>query len=96
MGVRSSDFVSTGSDAAECIADAATKRKCDLVVIGSHGRTALQRLLYGSVVTRVITMCTKPVLVCKAQDTPTVRAIKKVSLPTIAKRRARPRRAVAA
>ncbi len=54
-----------GTDAAECIAKAATEHQCQLVVIGSHGRNALQRLVFGSVVTRLITLSPVPVLVCK-------------------------------
>ncbi len=63
--VRSSFLVGTGNDGADSIAGAASARKCDLIVIGSRGRTAVQRLLFGSVVTRLITLATTPVLVCK-------------------------------
>ena len=81
LGVRSTDFVSTGGDEADCIANAALKRKCDLIVVGSYGRTALQRLIYGSVVTRLITLSTKPVLVCKAQSIANVTAEENMALP---------------
>lgn len=65
LGVSSSGSVGSGADTAECIADAARAKGCDLIVIGSHGRTAIQRLILGSVVTRLIPLATMPVLVCK-------------------------------
>lgn len=63
--VASEGVVGSGIDAAECIANAATERGCDMIVVGSHGRTALQRLIFGSIVTRLITLAPVPVLVCK-------------------------------
>jgi len=38
----------------EAIVEAATKRKADLIVVGSHGRSALERLLMGKVAERVV------------------------------------------
>lgn len=69
LGLKSSGAVGSASDAAEAIAHAASNRQCQLIVIGSHGRTALQRLVFGSVVTRLITLSPVPVLVCKRPDT---------------------------
>lgn len=69
-GVVSDGIIGEGPDAAECISRAAAEHRCDLIVIGSHGRTALQRLVFGSVVTRLITLAPVPVLVCKALDRP--------------------------
>lgn len=65
VGVESQGFVGSGIDAAECIANAAAESGSDLIVIGSHGRTALQRLIFGSIVTRLIPLAPVPVLVCK-------------------------------
>jgi len=67
-GIGSVEVVSAGNDAAESISNAALARRCDLIVIGSHGRTALQRLLFGSVVTKLITLSPVPVLVCKKSN----------------------------
>lgn len=67
LGVTSTGLVGSGADPAECISRAANERACNLIVIGSHGRTALQRLMFGSTVTRLITQARVPVLVCKAQ-----------------------------
>lgn len=64
-GVKYIEAMGSDGDAAECIAKAAVSRNCDLIVIGSHGRTAFQRLILGSVVTRLITLSTVPMLVCK-------------------------------
>ncbi len=38
---------------------------CDLVVIGSHGRTGLSRLMLGSVAAKVVAQCPVPVLVAR-------------------------------
>lgn len=65
MGVPSTGAMDAGIDAAEVIARAASERQCQLIVVGSHGRTALQRLIFGSLVTRLITLAPVPVLVCK-------------------------------
>jgi nucleotide-binding universal stress UspA family protein len=48
------------------IADAAKDRHADLIVMGSHGRTGLDRLLVGSVSERVIGRATCPVMVVRA------------------------------
>lgn len=49
----------------EVIADIAVRQGVDLIVIGSHGRTGLQRLLMGSVSERVIGRAECAVLVVK-------------------------------
>jgi nucleotide-binding universal stress UspA family protein len=93
LGVTSAAALVSGIDAADCIARSAAARQCQLIVIGSHGRTALQRLIHGSVVTRLITLAPVPVLVCKkpqALDT----SLGDVVIAPI--RRQRPRRQKAA
>jgi nucleotide-binding universal stress UspA family protein len=47
------------------IIQAAIKNEVDLIVMGSHGRTGLKRLLMGSVTERVIGQSPCPVLVVK-------------------------------
>ncbi len=49
----------------EAIVSAADERKADLVVLGSHGRTGLEKLLMGSVTERVIGLVGCAVLVVK-------------------------------
>jgi nucleotide-binding universal stress UspA family protein len=53
-------------DAYEIIVDIAKKKKADIIVMGSHGRTGLTRLLMGSVTSRVIGHAPCAVLVVKA------------------------------
>jgi len=51
--------------AAEGIIETAKNKGCDLVVMSSHGRGGLGRLLLGSVATKVLTYSTIPVLICR-------------------------------
>ncbi len=50
---------------AEGILLAAKERGCDLIVMASHGRRGLPRLLLGSQAMRVLTDSTLPVLICR-------------------------------
>jgi nucleotide-binding universal stress UspA family protein len=50
---------------AEGIVEAAKARGCDLIVMASHGRRGLSKLLLGSQATRVLTHSDVPVLVCR-------------------------------
>ena len=47
------------------IIDTAKQKKCDLIVMASHGRSGLAALLLGSETTKVLTHCKLPVLVCR-------------------------------
>lgn len=47
------------------IISAAKEKKVDLIVMGSHGRSGISRLLMGSVTERVIGHAVCPVLVVK-------------------------------
>jgi hypothetical protein len=49
----------------EAILNAAAMKQVDLIILGSHGRTGLKRLLLGSVAERVIGLASCPVLVAK-------------------------------
>ncbi len=51
--------------AEEVILDVAKRRRAGLIVLGSHGRTGLGRILFGSKAERVINQATCPVLVVK-------------------------------
>lgn len=53
-------------DAALEILRTAAEMKCDLIVIGTHGRTGLGRLLLGSVAEHVLRKACCPVLTVKA------------------------------
>ena len=47
------------------IIDVAKRKKCDLIVMASHGRRGISALLIGSETTKVLTHCKIPVLVCR-------------------------------
>lgn len=51
--------------AAEGITETAQSRNCDLIVMASHGRRGLGRLLIGSQTHEVLTHCGVPVLVVR-------------------------------
>lgn len=50
---------------AEAILSTAKGKGCDLIVMASHGRRGISRLLLGSQATRVVTLSTIPVLICR-------------------------------
>ncbi|MCF8168505.1 MAG: universal stress protein [Rhodoferax sp.] len=51
--------------AASGIVQTALAEGADLVVMGSHGRSGIARLMLGSVATKVVAESTVPVLVCR-------------------------------
>ena len=51
--------------AASGIVETAKDENSDLIVMGSHGRTGLARLMLGSVVTKVLAESSVPVLVVR-------------------------------
>lgn len=50
---------------AEAIVDTALEHKCDLIVMASHGRRGIDRLLLGSQTSKVLAITTLPVVVCR-------------------------------
>jgi universal stress protein A len=60
-GTRSTSEVIVGTPAMTIVQTAAD-RKCDLIVMGTHGRTGLAHLLMGSVAERVTRLAPCPVL----------------------------------
>lgn len=56
-------------DPAEAIVRAARETGCDMIVLGMHGRTGLERLLMGSVAEQVVRKAPCPVLTVKAPRT---------------------------
>ena len=50
---------------AEGIVAYAKERNCDLIVMGSHGRRGLSRLLLGSQASEVLAHSSVPVLICR-------------------------------
>lgn len=50
---------------AEAIIATVKARGCDLIVMASHGRRGLARMILGSQAMRVLTLSTVPVLICR-------------------------------
>jgi nucleotide-binding universal stress UspA family protein len=64
-GVSCHPLVAQSSQVAESIIAAAEKQACDLIVMASHGRKGLGRLLIGSETQHVLTHSGLPVLVLR-------------------------------
>lgn len=64
-GVKCATASITEAQPWEAIVKAARSKKCDLIVMGSHGRKGLTGLLLGSETTKVLTHTRTPVLVCR-------------------------------
>jgi nucleotide-binding universal stress UspA family protein len=64
-GVKAKGVTARSDLVAEAILAAARKHKCDLVVMASHGRKGLKRLLLGSETQHVLTHGDIPVLVLR-------------------------------
>lgn len=64
-GIKAESVVVEGR-AAEALVGEATRRNADLIVVGTHGRTGLERVLVGSVSERIIGLASCSVLVVKA------------------------------
>jgi nucleotide-binding universal stress UspA family protein len=62
-GVRCSTYYVLSDFPADAIVKAARKYKCDLIYMGSHGRSGLSRLLLGSQTSKVLSQSRIPVLV---------------------------------
>ncbi len=65
-GLEVEDLITRGEAAAE-IVRAARERGVDLIVISSHGRTGLGRILFGSTAESVVRHAPCPVLVVKPE-----------------------------
>jgi nucleotide-binding universal stress UspA family protein len=64
-GVAADSVVKEGNPASTIVA-AAAEHDCDLIIVGSHGRSSLDRLLMGSVSQQVVIHAKCPVLVIKS------------------------------
>jgi nucleotide-binding universal stress UspA family protein len=64
-GVTNSSALLESHDAATGIVKEAEKIEADLLIVGSHGRTGLRRVLIGSVAERVMRLAHCPVLVIR-------------------------------
>jgi len=66
--VRTEIHLPEEEDASQIIQDMAVAMDVDLVVMGTHGRGALGRLLLGSVATEVLCKCERPVVLARDLD----------------------------
>jgi nucleotide-binding universal stress UspA family protein len=64
------EYQTTEGDAAEEILRSCDEMRCDLIVMGTHGRTGLWRLLAGSVAEAVLRRARCPVLALRESETP--------------------------
>jgi nucleotide-binding universal stress UspA family protein len=66
LGISVSTDVSEGADIAEQIVEVARREGIDLIVMTTHGRTGLGRLLFGSVAESVLRRARVPVLLIRS------------------------------
>lgn len=64
MGVPVDTALELG-DPARRIAELARGEDVEMAVVGSHGKNVIERVLLGSVATKLVHICTKPVLVVR-------------------------------
>jgi nucleotide-binding universal stress UspA family protein len=64
LGVPCATLRAVSDEVDQAIIDAAREHACDLIVMASHGRRGLGRVLLGSQTQRVTTHSSVPVLVC--------------------------------
>jgi hypothetical protein len=64
-GIASEGVVAEGRPD-EVVIDTASARQADLIVVGSHGRTGLSRLILGSISERIMGQAQCPVLIARA------------------------------
>lgn len=64
-GVKAKAVIARSDLVAESIMSAVKKHKCDLVVMASHGRKGIKRILLGSETQHVLTHSSVPVLVLR-------------------------------
>ena len=64
-GVDSSTVYVTGDQPWQAIIQAARSKRCDAIVMASHGRRGLSGVLLGSETVKVLTHSKVPVLVCR-------------------------------
>jgi nucleotide-binding universal stress UspA family protein len=64
-GVSCSTIHVTGDQPFQAILDTAKKKKCDMIVMASHGHGGLEGVLLGSQTQKVLVHTCVPVLVCR-------------------------------
>lgn len=64
-GIQSFQAMGSGKDDAQCVSDAAERKHCDLIVVGTEGSNAVMRILNGSIIPGLISVATVPILICR-------------------------------
>lgn len=67
-GVKVTQDSVTNFNVADGVVDAAQTHGCDLIFMGSHGRSGLSRLLLGSVTAKVLSLAHVAVLVYRVKE----------------------------
>ncbi|ETH51428.1 universal stress family protein [Bordetella pertussis H973] len=67
-GVKAESRAVSNFNVADGIVQAAGEAGCDLIFIGSHGRSGLSRLLLGSVTAKVLSLAHTAVLVYRVKE----------------------------
>lgn len=67
-GVKVESRAVSNFNVADGVVQAAADTGCDLIFIGSHGRSGLSRLLLGSVTAKVLSLATTAVLVYRVKE----------------------------
>ncbi len=62
-GLKYTRCIVFSDSAANAIVKTADEKNCDLIFMGSHGRSGLGQLILGSVTAKVLSLCKIPVLV---------------------------------
>lgn len=69
-GVECESMTAFADSAALTIVEVADKERCDLIFMGSHGRSGWGQILLGSVTNKVLSHTTRPVLVHRLINEP--------------------------
>ena len=64
-GIPFQGLIMMSASPSDEIVEAAKKYNCDIILMASHGRTGLDKLLLGSETQKVLTHCTIPVLIVR-------------------------------
>jgi nucleotide-binding universal stress UspA family protein len=64
-GIKAEVVAIAGDRPHEAIIKIAKRKKCDLIIMGSHGRSGVTGILLGSVTQKVLSHSTLPVLVLR-------------------------------
>lgn len=68
QGIEAATYISDGLPVAVEITDYARANRMDLIVMGSHGRSGMRRLVIGSVADKVMRQADVPVLIARARS----------------------------